>query len=168
MLHDPRPTGTPVSHVAEQRPDRLVISFKRGPRVGSTSDQLRVITRDRGSRINGYRWDSRVVPRDVGKGMSAASSFLQKEELHIFYRFTDLVDISQLCRERYVVAVVVFVSNLNPPCLCKLGECGAGGCDVAVHVEAVLRIVPKHLQPPLNHQRNCDTRVSSSLRYVVV
>ena len=140
-----------MSHVAEQRPDRLVISFKRGSRVGSTSDQLRVITRDRGSWISGYRWDSRVVPRDVGKGMSAASSFLQKEELHIFNRFANLVDISQLCRERYVVAVVVFVSNLKPPCLCKLGECGAGGCDVAVHVEAVLRVIPEHLQASFDH-----------------
>ena len=68
-----------MGHVPYQRPDRLVIGFKRGPRVGSTSDQLRVITRDRGSRIRGYRWDVGIFSRDVGKGCPRHPLFLSKK-----------------------------------------------------------------------------------------
>ena len=96
VLHDPRPSGTPVGHVTDERPDGLVISFKRGPPVGSTSDHLFVVRRLSGSRVVGYRWDRWGISRDVGKRVSAASSFLEKIELHIFDGFPYLRHVGKL------------------------------------------------------------------------
>ena len=115
VLHDPRPSGTPVGHVTDERPDGLVISFKRGPPVGSTSDQLFVVRRLTGSRVVGCRWDRWRISRDVGKRVPAASPLLEEIKLHIFDGFPYLGYVRQLGWEGYVFTIVVFVPIFELP-----------------------------------------------------